>query len=292
MRCSAFILSILFAPIYACATAPDWFPLEWREGAAFAGAPVEKLGLLLPAKIDGVDCLIQVDTGANGRFVWHKASDGVGDKRTGVPVVVGNISLTVDASPTQLAGVHSGKCRQQVQATVGNGFFEHGTLTLDLPRSRFSFVAGPTLAQDTTAQPLLYARWNQVGGHTLVEVRLPSGKTGYALLDTGSARFGMNALSTDDWGSLTGGVPLQKSDSVSEFKTMSWGKQISCYQTMATGPLEIGGSLRLPQYQVSYCASEAFKPPQKLLGVLGLRHLKEHVLVLDYLSLRWKLLAK
>ena len=54
-------------------------------------------------------------------------------------------------------------------------------------------------------------------------------------------------------------------------------------------PVSIGGMLDVPHMLASYCVLEAFKPGQKIAGLLGLRYLADHVVVLDYPSRRWLL---
>ena len=51
------------------------------------------------------------------------------------------------------------------------------------------------------------------------------------------------------------------------------GHQDPRYEMPAPGSVVIGQSLKVEHFRLSYCAQEAFKPGQKLIGLLGLRDL-------------------
>jgi hypothetical protein len=270
-------------PIIASAKT-NWQHFQWENAVTIPGTAPEPAALLLPAKLNGSSCFVQLDTGMNGHFLWHAPAAG---GTVPISVEVGSLRSTAQADQATADRINSGDCKGI--ASVGNAFFDHGTLTLDLKQQRYAFEPAALLVDVADAQPLIYARWYEVGGHTLVEVRLPNGRLGYALLDTGATRFGLSPLSAADWDEVTGGLALTASDAVTEYKTNSWGKQISCFETRANGPLTIANTLKLNTFRASYCAFEGFKPGQKLLGLLGLKELMGHVVTLDYLSQRWLL---
>jgi hypothetical protein len=194
----------------------------------------------------------------------------------------------VDASESQLALLRGGSCKTKAIATIGNAYFDNGTLTLDLKRRHFSFAVAALLENESKARPFHYPRWSgNEGGHIVVQVGLPNGQTGDAILDTGAASFGLSTLTQTDWNTLTGGVALRESATVQAYTVNSWGKQVPCFTTDAPGSILIGPSLSVSHFSVSYCALESFKPGQKLIGVLGLRYLNDRIITLDYLSRRW-----
>lgn len=269
------------------ATGAQSYPFEWAQGSLIPGTPKERVAILLPIKVNGINCSAQLDTGASSQIYWRsKASTDQNEEAINVLVEVGPISTHLKAKPSNLVKLQEKECSNI--ATLGNGFFENGSLTLDLKRSQFTYSTDAILAENKNAQPLIYAQWKgESAGHTLVEVRVPSGKLGYALLDTGATAFGLNATSPAEWADLTGALPVQASANVEEFKVGSWGKQINCYKAKIKGPMSIGKMLTLSEYQVSYCVLDAFVPGQKVLGVLGLKHFGDNTITLDYLSRRW-----
>jgi hypothetical protein len=292
MRSLSALLLVCFLPfVTPCsAQATDWQPFRWHM-ASLAGGPVERVGLLLPVKMNGTNCFVQLDTGVAEELIWSRQPPSPPPKNTPLPVLVelAGIRKTVSADPASLELLTPEVCAAAPIASVGNAFFEHGTLTLDLGRARFAFAPAPQLAGKAVAQPLFYARWTYSGGHPLVEVKLAGGKAGYALLDTGSVRFGLAATGLDEWNALSGGMPLEEGPRVKKFSVNSWGRQIQCYETTATGGVEVGGVAL--QQVTSYCAEHGFQSPVKLIGVLGLRPLGDRVVTLDYLSRRWTLSA-
>ena len=195
-------------------------------------------------------------------------------------------ALEIAADQANLALLTPEACAQSAIATVGNGFFEHGTLILDLRRSRFSFSALPLLASNKAAQPLLYARWANAGGHTLVELKRAGGTPGYALLDTGAVRFGLAATNAMEWHNLSDGAALAAGAGVQQYRLESWGRDVQCFEKAVDRALEVGG-LTVNQLRASYCVDQGFKAPIQLIGVLGLRPLSDKVITLDYLSRRW-----
>ncbi|OFA04842.1 hypothetical protein [Duganella sp. HH101] len=264
-----------------------WSRFDWAQAEVVPGAGKVKAAINVPIKVNGVDCRAQLDTGAPGKVIWHRQADAT---LPGVDTVVelAGRSLTVKASAPQLAALEGGKCTDDVIASIGNAYFEDGTLTLDLKGSRLAFTTAASLAGERAAQPFNYAQWSGGdGGHIVVEIGMPNGKLAYAMLDTGAASFGISAMSEAAWSELTGGIPLQGSATVSVYKVNSWGKQIPCYETAAPGQISIGQMLNVGHLRASYCALEAFKPGQKLVGLLGLRDLNERTVTLDYRSRRW-----
>ncbi|HEX7986595.1 MAG TPA: hypothetical protein VF616_23980 [Duganella sp.] len=283
----ALLLSVCLA---ARAATPEWHPIQWYVDS-FAGGPKERLALFLPAVIDGVPCLVQLDTGANGELLWRgQAGANENPPKRLISVELAGIRKQVWADEKNLAYLTPEVCRQRAIATVGNAFFEDGTLTLDLRNNRFAFTRQALLAHEHGAQPLLYLRWAQSGGHTVVEVEPAGHAPAYALLDTGAARFGLAATDAGEWAALTGGAPLAASDKVRQYSLDSWGKQVQCFETDVQRQLTVGATV-VEQGRASYCVGQGFKSPVKLIGVLGLHPLRDKVITLDYLSRRWTLRA-
>lgn len=283
----ASLFTLLCLPALGHSAEPQWHSFDWASAKVLPGLPEERAALLLPAKVNGVDCRLQLDTGANNAVLWHDGGAADTAATVSVALELDGIRMTTMTTVANAARIKPGQCDNVI--TVGNAFFEQGTLTLDLGNQRYAYTAQALLAKEQAAQPLIYAQWQGAGGHTLVEIRLPSGVLGYALLDTGATRFGLSATNADQWRAMTDDLPLVASADVAEFKVNSWGTQVSCYETTVKRPLVIANMVSLPEYLASYCAVEGFKAGQRLVGLLGLRHLGQRTVTLDYLSRRWLL---
>ncbi|TFW14759.1 hypothetical protein [Duganella callida] len=260
---------------------PGWRSFHWEYAQIAPGRSPEKAGLFLPAQFDGRPCTVQLDTGMNQAFLWHGQS---GEPGQPVRLDVAGVVKQVQGDRAHLDRIRAGDCSGI--ASVGNAFFEHGSLVLDLPHARYRFEAAALLADQSRAQPLTYARWFGEGGHLLVNLTLPSGAAGQALLDTGAASFSISPLTTAAWAQLVE-LPLAAGPQVSEYKVSSWGRQISCFETTRPGPLTVGASRRLDSFRVSYCQLPGFSIPQQIVGLLGLHDLMDSVITLDYRSSRW-----
>ncbi|KQV98354.1 hypothetical protein [Rhizobacter sp. Root1221] len=133
------------------------------------------------------------------------------------------------------------------------------TLTLDLGRARATFNTGSDLTHHAGAQPMAYRRGQPHGDHPLVAVRGADGVLRQGLLDTGSTAIGLGALTATDWTALTGDAPLARTPGVSTFSAHSWGRDLTCYRTVAAGSVHIGAGQ--PQaVQVTHCPDLGFKP--------------------------------
>ena len=280
MRLALLILTLCMVQIRANAHS-DWHSFIWEYDQVTPERPKERVALTLPAEFDGYPCTVQLDTGMNGAFQWHGDEKG---RSTRIKFEVAGVVKEYIVGEEHLEQIRKGDCDSI--ASVGNAFFEKGSLILDLRNTRYKFELAAVLASSPKAQPLIYAQWYEVGGHLLVEVRVPSGEIKYAMLDTGAASFGLSPLSVSAWADLVGEPPIA-SPSVVEYKVNSWGKQISCFETERRGRLVIGLQHELKTFRVSYCQHPDFSTKQKLAGLLGLRDLMGSVITLDYRSRRW-----
>lgn len=287
MKLSALILFLFLAISPTFAIEAPRFQFEWGKGSLIQGDPEEPVALILPIKVNGISCTAQLDTGAPGKVIWTDKAQSVQEEELiDVKVEVGSVVMKVQAHPLNIARIQEPRC--SFIAVLGNGFFENGSLYLDMKRRQFSFSHHAVLAKRRNAQPLIYPQWKEgAAGHLLVEVRNASGKLDYALLDTGSTAFGFVATSLKEWNDLTGKLPMEKSGSVVAFTVPSWGQQVNCFKTRIKKKVTIASMLSLKEYEVSHCALNNFKSPQKLLGILGLKHLSESAITLDYVSRRW-----
>jgi hypothetical protein len=265
-----------------------WDSFEWVMAEVVPGAGLVKAGVVLPVKINGIDCYAQLDTGADGMIIWRTMYDTNAPFEEVLLDIAGKRRV-VRASASQLAAAINGTCKTTAIPTVGNAFFDDGTLILDLKGGRFQFDTAAILESEPKARHFQYAQLpgNQVGGHIIVQIGLPSGEVADAMFDTGAASFGLSTFTAADWNKLTGGLRLRASRSVKTYAVNSWGKQITCYSADAPSSLLIAPELSVSHFRISYCAASSFKPRQELIGLLGLLHLNDKVITLDYRSRKW-----
>lgn len=269
----------------AASSASEAVPFDWLHGE-FAGQPAVRVALLLPAQLDGKPCALQLDTGMPDAVRWHAADGPAASVPRTMTVSFAGIARQVtvpDAVRTSLDA--NGRCAG-TSGSIGNAFFEHGTLTLDLGRSEVTFAAGSSLLHRPGTQPMAYRRGRPHGDHPLVAVRGTDGMLRQGLLDTGSTAIGLGALTATDWAALTGDAPLARTTNVSTFSVHSWGRDLTCYRTVAAGDVHIGAG-QAQAVQVTHCPDLGFKPEQPLIGVIGLQPFGNATLILDYVAGRW-----
>lgn len=270
----------------AGAARPPWYPLKWVIGS-LDGRTQEHVAVLVEATIDGRSCDLQLDTGLNSAIRWHTDEDksSAGEK---VKIVIAGAAREVNASKETLRVLNAdGPCSASGPiGSVGNAFFEQGTLTLDLRKDRFSYDARPRLFKSVRAQPFFYPRWGSDGGHILVEIRATGQPGGYAMFDTGAASASLNVLDVSSWSLLTGDAALGKTPRVRTFEVSSWGRRHRCFEMTSKHELTVTG-YRLKAPLVSYCPELGFDAPIRLAGILGLRSFRGRIVTLDYPSRRW-----
>jgi len=155
---------------------PVFLPFFFADHALYEGAPKVPAAIVLPVKVEGTDCYAQLDTGAPGAVIWHSKGK-VDAPRKDVTVELAGLRRTASADAANLALLEQGRCTSGLIATIGNEFFEQGTLELDLAGSRYRWQQGAVLQGAPDAQTMRYVRWGGPGGHPLVTVRVAGGAT-------------------------------------------------------------------------------------------------------------------
>jgi hypothetical protein len=247
------LAAMLAAP---SAQATEWIDFRWESFGDFPHAAV-----MLPAKVNGEACYVQLDTGANGRFIPVGHTSG-----TPADIVIGKQT----ANPSEQC--HAG--------TVGNALFEKGTLILDLKNARFAYSSDAILRNDSDAAPFTYVHhegWD--GGHITVPITLPGQPQQQALLDTGAALFTFAPLQQSLYEALRGAEsrPLTAS---------SWGKDIGCEISRMTVPLRVN-QYTLDSGVLGHC-KKAFDIGVPLAGIIGLGGFAGQTITIDYPSHKWK----
>jgi hypothetical protein len=255
------------------AGAAEWTDFRWVGFGAYPHAAV-----LLPAKIDGVASLVQLDTGANARFI-PSARSAVNAPSRAVSIEIGAHAVQATLPESLLATLHEGGASKRA-GSVGNGFFEAGTLTLDLKRARFSYAPQAALRDDSDAAPFKYVHhegWD--GGHIIVPVTLPGQPPQDAMLDTGAAIFTFTPLQKSWYDALRGADRQQLTVS-------SWGNDIGCETS------QLGVPIRVSRYTLDTGVLGYCKLPVDigvpLAGIIGLAGFAQQTITIDYPSRKWK----
>lgn len=279
-------LVMALASLGTSATSVQWHDFYFVVDSRI-GPGDERVALLMRAKILDQQCWLQLDTGMPSQLVWHSGSTNPlrGTTSQTIPVRVGDVEKNVLADIETLQALRKGTCPV---GSIGNGFFEHGTLSLDMRASRFSFIKGPSLTVDTDAQPMQYLRSSEEGGYLLLHARMFDGAPGTLMLDTGSARFGMATNSFAQWQTLSGALALNAT-TVRSFpiKNVMDAAPLRCYETVTHESISLAGRQIMPGI-LSYCEKD-FSLPVPLDGILGLRAFSDYQITFDYVTQRWKL---
>jgi hypothetical protein len=244
---------LLAAPL---AHATNWTAFRWESFGDFPHAVV-----MLPATVNGMACYVQLDTGANGGFIPAGNTDAAS-----TDIVIGPHTIKDDD-----------RCRA---GTVGNAFFEKGTLILDLKNSSFAYSGDAILRNDSDAAPFTYVHhegWD--GGHITVPITLLGQAPQQALFDTGAALFTFAPLQQSLYEALRGAEsrPLTAS---------SWGKDIGCEISRVTAPLRVS-QYTLDSGVLGHC-KKAVDIGVPLAGIVGLGGFAGQTITIDYPSRKWK----
>lgn len=270
MARSALLLALLLATPVAHAT--EWTAFRWEGFGAFPHA-----ALMLPAKVDGVACFVQLDTGANGRFMpsGRAVADAPGRE---VAIEIGQHTVTARVPQAVLAALPAvGDCHA---GTVGNAFFDNGSLILDLKHARFAYSNEAILRDDSAAAPIKYVHqqgWD--GGHIVVPITLPGQPPQEAMFDSGAALFTFTPFKQSLYEALRG------ADS-QPLSAPSWGNEISCQTSRLTTPLRVS-QYTLDSGILGHCKMEVgIGVP--LAGIVGLAGFADQTITIDYPSRKWK----
>lgn len=258
-------------------------PLLWLNGDG-PRSHDDHQALVVTASVAGRPCLMQLDTGLNSAVLWQET---VRADEPQVTVDVEVLGLKISVGTSSRIAAHLQHCAPGGSVgSLGNAFFEDGSLTIDLKKMALRYQAGSVLSGNPAAEPMFYARWTEQGGHPLVELRQDGMLVGYGLLDTGSASFGFAPLSELEWNRLTASAPLVQTDHVRKFATWSWNRQHFCFETKPAVRLQ-AGRWAMADSPVDYCPELQFTPAVRLEGVVGLDAFSNAAITIDYHAGRW-----
>ena len=163
---------------------------------------------------------------------------------------------------------------------------------IDSIRQQLAYQPGSGLSGSKTAQRFFYATWApadasgvSTGGHILIEVQTKHFGKGYGLLDTGAALAELGVLDELWWTRLVGSAP-RTGKSITRFTVKSWGKEVECFLAQASTDVTID-TFQLVARNVNYCPTLQFRPPVRLVGIVGMYLFRNSVLTIDYPGRLW-----
>jgi hypothetical protein len=261
-----------------------------RVTGSIGGLSERNLAMLIPIAIGNKTCDMQIDTGANGQVIWHGESNDDEPKRS-VTVKLGSLEAETSAGPSTLQAVEGCTPGNPV-GTLGNAFFERGTLVIDSVRKKLSYQPGSNLAGNKNAQRFFYAKWatantleEPAGGHILIELQTKQFGKGYGLLDTGAALAELGVLDELWWNRLVGTDALA-GNNFTRFTVNSWGKEVACQWAQANASVTLDSFL-VEIHSVTYCPTLPFRPSVHIVGIVGMHALRASVLTIDYPGRLW-----
>jgi hypothetical protein len=246
----------------------------------FASERPVPVALLTSVRIDGMLCSVQIDTGLNSAIRWHAdqptAPDGM------IEVELGNMHRSV---PTNAAARELTKACGigNPVASLGNGFFDTGTLEIDFSGRKLTYSTGSALPPGSASGRFRYAKWGTEGGHVLVEAKAPQRLPREALLDTGSLQIDLMVHDRMSWRTLT----KSSRKNPKRFAIAAWGRQHQCLNQQSTVAVGHDG-MRSFFPSVTFCPTLEFQPVEPILGTIGMRRYLNGSITIDYPSQMWR----
>ncbi|MFG6486081.1 hypothetical protein ACG04R_05310 [Roseateles sp. BYS78W] len=263
-------------------------PFHWQVGS-LGGLPPAPLALLVPVKLGERACDMQLDTGASAAVIWHTAPEQ-DEPRRPLKLRLGELETELEVGSATQRSIDECVSGSPV-GTLGNAFFERGTLTLDVAHQRLAWQAGSTLDNQPRARRFFYAApalqegWIQAGGHIFIELDVQQAGKGYGMLDTGAASAEIGVMDAPWWAQLTGSAAMQ-GPHITNFTMPSWGRSLACASAPTVAAVSIDGFGPLVR-RATYCPTLGFQPTIRVIGLVGLAPFMHSVLTIDYPGRRW-----
>lgn len=274
----------LTSPASAEKMPAEWIPFVWEDFIS-SDHVFHKATINLPAKLDNINCYVQLDTGANYTF-GLSSEFRTGDKVTTATLQIGSNSKIVMIQVDALNKIKELNSCGRI-GLVGNAFFEMGTISLDLQQSKFKFEQAPLLENDNLSQRFVYANkpaWE--GGHIAVKIKLPERTEENAILDTGAAMFTFAPFDRSIWDDIKN---RNKKKPKLELSLLlpALSKTISCEIKMMEVEL-IVGKYQPNEGLFGFCDIQSPRFSISSVGVVGMHGFLDGTLVVDYVSRKWK----
>jgi hypothetical protein len=281
----SFITFVLFALINTSASA-QWLPFHWTSFNN--GKTIEKkVAILLPVKLDGIKCYMQLDTGAYSsilyrstlpsRYVGFSDSEKLDIQRfsLGSEAAAKEFILVYEKSPKP-----SKKCRGVV-GTIGSEFFLEGALSLDLATARYRYTKGPF--DLTNAERTESIDFETLDNRPIVTISLGNGDRKRVMFDTGSASIDIALFLKEHWLHLVG---LKQLEEVEPVYAPVWGQMIPCYEAPISQSIFLGNIRFASGRKATYCDDprRSNEEYDSTFGVIGLAPFRNDIVTIDYVS--------
>lgn len=290
-----YIFFLLFALITFSASA-QWQPFIWAEFQQDK-AMNRRAGILLPVKLDGIDCNMQLDTGVGLSTLYRNALPARYSALSGADtLLVVNFSLGSETSAKQFQLMYKKKLNSprkcnslryhSIVGTLGNDYFLNGTIRLDMASGRYQFIKGPLQSTDGEKSQSLdieIFRTEKFGAFPVVTVTFENRDQRKMIFDTGSASFDFRIYLKNDWLSLVG---LQKIEAVEPIMIPRFGRLIPCYSAPIVQAVSLGGIRLERDTKAMYCDDPRDRPQEgnQVFGVLGLAPFSQKIVSVDYVA--------
>ena len=272
-----------------------WQAFKW--GTVELNSEVIKKGaILLPVKLDGMDCDMQLDTGVGVSVLYRNALPSrYSHLLNSETLLIKQFSLAEPSSRIfQLMYARkkslSKKCgvtkNNSLVGTLANDYFLDGSLSLDLGRGLFRYEKAPFQPlndKEYFSFEIEISKIESHGSFPIAMVTLENGEKKKVIFDTGSVSASLVVLQERDWLKLVG---LEKIDDVKPKLIPRWGQLIPCYSAPIGQSASMENFKFSPETKAVYCHDLRANPnvENPIFGVIGLAPFSDHAITIDYLS--------
>ena len=288
-----FLSLVLFALISTSASA-QWLPFHW---ASFADKKTKekKIAILLPVKLDGIKCYMQIDTGAYASILYRSTlpsryagfldSEKLDIQRfsLGSETATKEFILMYEKSPKPSKSCHG------TVGTIGSEFFLEGALSLNLTTAKYHYTRGPF--DFTKSEGTESIDFETLDNRPIVTISLGNGDKKKLIFDTGSASTDIALFLKEHWLHLVG---LKQLEEVEPIYSPIWGQMIPCYEAPIPQSVFLGHIQLAKGSKAKYCDDPRMSNEEydSTVGVIGLAPFRNDIVTIDYVSQKIYIQAK
>ena len=272
----------------AAPVAITWMPVDVGPVKSPHGA------MLVPVASGGLECLMQVDTGAQDTVFYRETTPAVwldksADAVTAAGLAIGGARIHDTKLPFFAGKMFDGTpapCStanpDALVGTIGLDSLKTGAVVIDLGAGRFEFVPHGVLSATAAAPATLLKFTDAPGAYASLPLLELIGRSGvrYKMwLDTGNAPMGASFRRERDWLAETSEVGRSPA-----FESTSWGRPVTA--RVGRGLLEIASTGTNPvirdNISIHQKAGEVISDSNPLSGTLGLLPFENQRLTIDF----------
>lgn len=289
--CFSFVAALAIP--FDAAASSGWKSFRWQ---AFGTGPnvIDKGAIMLPVRLDEMNCEMQLDTGAWQSVLYRNAlpsrysrmldSDSVLIKRFTLGETHPQVFPLLYQKRKKAPKVCGSKDGTRVVGTIGNDLLSGSNISVNLIAGKFKVRDGMYERANFSRHAPIDFRFDESERHgrgPVVTVTLADKSTLEMGFDTGSASTSFLLLSREKWLAIVG---LRDIATVQPQLVPVWGQLVPCYSAPIQGPAYLGSFKIVAGARAVYCDdpradANAASP---VAGFLGLAPFMENVLTLDY----------